>query len=649
MRLLPTDSSEIRRVRVLVVEDEAIVARDLAHTLESLGHSVAIAGTADEALAEADTAPPDIALLDIRIRGERDGIETAETLRKRFGMPVIFLSAFADDATVARAKRVEPYGYLVKPVEADDLKLAVEVSLYRHRAERRLQARERWYATTLRSLRDAVVGADAAGDVVFVNTAAETLLGVSFDDAVGRRASALVDVDHPSHQADDSPLRVALHRKETVRVREATLASATGPRTVDLSASPVIDEGETLGAVLVFQDVTEEARVRKQLELADRLSSLGTMAAGVAHEVNNPLAVIVANADYISDELGKLRDAHAEVADAMAEPAQALAELQSAATRIMRIVGDLRVFSRPPERGSMEARVRAAVDWAVRATQHEVRHRARVSVDVDAALPAVRGDEARLGQVFVNLLINAAHAIPPGRASENEISIMARFADGERVLVEVRDTGCGMPSDVAKRVFEPFFTTKPVGVGTGLGLSIGHGIVSAFGGSMEVESEVGQGTTFRIHLPVARDVTPTGEGRRHTSGPLPGGRVLVVDDEDLVREAVRRMLRHYVVATASSARDALALLEAGETYDALVCDVMMPGMGGVDFYETLAERDPEAARRVVFVTGGALTARDGEFLKSVPNPTVEKPFEPSALRRAIESVRRKDATTARTP
>lgn len=617
---------------VLIVEDERIVAKDLEDTLAELGYATsAIASTADEAVAEASKRCPDVVLMDIRIKGEQDGVETAELLRRRFDVPVVYLTAHADEATLERAKKTEPYAYLVKPVKSNALRSALEIALHRHRLERRLRERERWFSTIVRSIADAIVAVDLAGNITLLNPAAELLLGKKLEDVAGLPAREVLRfLPTQTEDGDDPPLYRALEDRKQVHLPEGTLIGSDGtPRIVSDSAAPVMDEEQLLGAVMVFRDVTEQKRLQNQLELSDRLASLGTMAAGVAHEINNPLAVVMANASLLLEERGTVPRAEQEL--------DALTEISTAAGRIANIVRDLMTFARPTQRTTGKADVRRAVAWAVRTTSHEFRHRARVLADVgDVSLVAI--DEVRLGQVLVNLLVNAAQAIAPGDATNNEVSIRARAEGEDRVVIEVRDSGAGMPKEIEKRVFEPFFTTKPVGEGTGVGLSISRGMVRSAGGDIDVESVVGRGTTFRIALPRATVENPVPPAAAAPATARRRGRILVVDDEDIVLRTLQRILADHDVVCASSVHAATSLIERGERFDAVLSDVMMPDATGIALYEWLLARDPDLAARILFMTGGAATPGVDAFLGSIENPHIEKPFSVEQLRSEIRKL-----------
>jgi CheY-like chemotaxis protein/two-component sensor histidine kinase len=378
--------------------------------------------------------------------------------------------------------------------------------------------------------------------------------------------------------------------------------------------------------VSVVEDLSEKKRLEAQLVLAERMASVGTLAAGVAHEINNPLAFVLSNLEFTIGELTR--------AGADGEVVRALEEAHNGADRVRAIVRDLKTFSRADDDAREPVDVRRVLQAAVGVAANELRHRARVAVD-PGPVPPVLASEHRLGQVFLNLLINAAHAIPEGHPAEHVVRASTGTAEDGRAVVEISDTGSGIAPEILARIFDPFFTTKPVGVGTGLGLSICHGIVSALGGEIEVRTVVGAGTTFRVLLPPTARCDERGTPAAPPASPR-RGRVLVVDDEPLVARAMGRVLAAHEVVVCGGARAALAELEReGEAFDVVICDLMMPEMTGMDLHAHLAAIAPALAERIVFVTGGAFTDRAREFLASVPNPQLEKPFDPSALRELV--------------
>jgi len=379
----------------------------------------------------------------------------------------------------------------------------------------------------------------------------------------------------------------------------------------------------------------ERKKMEEQLLISDRMASMGTLAAGVAHELNNPLACVMANLDLAARELVELAERRGlgpEIRDLREE----LQDAREAVERLRTIVRDLKIFSRPEAEATGPVDIVAVLESSLRMAWNEVRHRARL-IKQFGPTPPVQASETRLGQVFLNLVVNAAQAIAEGRANDNAITVTTGVAPDGQVVVEIADTGCGMPPEVLARLFTPFFTTKPVGVGTGLGLSICQRIVTGFGGAITVTSEVGHGTTFRIVLPRARR-EDTGERPATLADPVPRrrGRILVIDDEPMITKALGRTLAgDHAVTSVGSAGEAMALLSTAPPFDVILCDIMMPQMTGVELYDELRRRDPALADRIIFLTGGAFTSSTRAFLDSVPNQRVEKPFDPHHLRTLI--------------
>ena len=394
----------------------------------------------------------------------------------------------------------------------------------------------------------------------------------------------------------------------------------------------------------------ERRRMQEQLVLSDRMVSVGTLAAGVAHEINNPLAAVIANLEYLDVELARLGEEAAAQAAAeqglgavVSELTEPLRDARFAAQRVREIVRDLKLFSRPDEERHGPVDVHRILDSTLRMAENEIRHRARLVKDYGGDLPPVDGNEARLGQVFLNLVVNAAQAMAEGSADRNEIRVVTRRSDDDRVTVEVHDTGSGISPALLPRVFDPFFTTKPVGIGTGLGLAICHRIVTAFGGEIAVDSELGSGSVFRVALPAA---APVSEDVIAPIGSVPPrrrrrARILAVDDEAMVGMAVRRMLANdHEVTALTDARAALERLQRGERYDVVLCNVMMPFMGGPELHAEVARLAPEQAERMIFMTGGAFTPAAHEFLDRVPNDRIEKPFDAPQLKQLVDKYAR---------
>jgi PAS domain S-box-containing protein len=405
---------------------------------------------------------------------------------------------------------------------------------------------------------------------------------------------------------------------------------------LEVSTVPFDYEGKP-SMLTMARDVTARRTLEAQLMQADRLAALGTMAAGVAHEINNPLAYVTLNLDWIAR---KLPDA-VRSGSGVEGLAELLQEARSGVERVAMIVRELRSFSRADGETRRHVDLRGVVQSASRIAAHEIRHRARVSTSFEPVRP-VWANEARLEQVVLNLLLNAAQAMSETRTENNEIRVSVRSDGDSRAILEVADNGQGIAPDVLPHIFDPFFTTKANGVGTGLGLSICHGIVAALGGQVTVHSEPGQGTTFRVLLPTSDAADAPTPPRGSDAPPPPGARrarVLVVDDEMPIANTLRELLslEHDVVAV-TSGREALDIVHREGDFDVILCDLMMPEMSGIDLYERLRHARPGLERRVVFMTGGAFTTRAAAFLASVDNRRIEKPFSLKVVERIAQEM-----------
>ncbi len=389
----------------------------------------------------------------------------------------------------------------------------------------------------------------------------------------------------------------------------------------------------------------ERKQLQAKLAETDRLTSLGTLAAGVAHEINNPLAYVMANMSFVAQTLPDLleRAAHeagsngeAPEASVVEQVLAAVSEAREGCDRIRSIVRDLQLFSRPRLDDNAPIDVRRVLDSSINMVINEVRHRARLTKEY-GAIPFIAGNPAHLGQIFLNLVLNAAQAIPEGHPDDNEVRVVTRTdAEGD-VVVEVHDTGEGIRPEVRGRIFDPFFTTKPVGVGTGLGLSISHGLVTALGGAMTVESDPGKGTVFRVELPALR-APSTSRPPRVERPSVQRARLLVVDDEEMICLTLGRILAHaHDVVTTTRPRDALVRIQQGERFDLILCDLMMPELSGMDLYSALKSASPDQASRMIFLTGGAFTPKAQAFVEESDNPCVEKPFEVDRLLELIQA------------
>jgi len=376
------------------------------------------------------------------------------------------------------------------------------------------------------------------------------------------------------------------------------------------------------------RDVTWQKQSQQKLAFADRMASLGTLAAGAAHEINNPLAVIRVNVDLMVDELAEARALGQDAIERLRKLAE---DARQGEERIRRIVRGLQAFARMEPVETTRLDVRRVVELAVDVAFSAMSRRAKL-VKEFRRVPPVDADETRLTQVIANLLMNAAYAMGERDRELNEIKIVTRTDEFRRAVVEVIDNGEGISAENLPRVFDPFFTTKPLGVGTGLGLSVCHGIVNELGGKMNIESEPGRGTRVTFALPPAS--TKIDETERFAASEN-AARVLVIDDDDTLANLIERMLTGNHVTIVRTAQEAIDILQQGERYDVILCDVMLPGMTGMELYRELSRERPDQLERIVFMTGGVFSDSIKAFLEAVGNERLQKPFPPEKVRALV--------------
>lgn len=478
---------------------------------------------------------------------------------------------------------------------------------------------------TFRAMLDALpdgVAIRRGVEILYVNQALVEALGCAHaGELVGK---SNLDFVHPDDrgaatalmEAQDAEARVAGFEVRMLR-KDGSVATLEGSLAQD-----VVFDG-VAAKLRVLRDITERKKLQAQLLVSDRMASVGLLAAGVAHEINNPLAAVMGNLELALEAVGRLPDGTNDRLLIESELRDAL----EAADRVRRIVRDLKIFARSEDEAARSVDVHGVLDSSLRMAWNEIRHRSRVVRDY-GTVPAVWAAESRLGQVFLNLLVNAAQAIPEGNADAHEIRITTSVDARGRVVIAVKDSGGGVACEDLERLFSPFFTTKAVGGGMGLGLAICHRIVTALGGEIDVESHPGAGAVFRVALPASSE-SPTAPNVEPPAKTVERrGRILVIDDEPMLGKTMARALgaQHEVVLT-TSATDALQRIEAGERFDVILCDLMMPLVTGMDFHRLLMLEAPEHVERVVFLTGGAFRPSGRAFLDSVPNTILEKPVD----------------------
>ncbi|MDD5307809.1 MAG: ATP-binding protein [Deltaproteobacteria bacterium] len=509
---------------------------------------------------------------------------------------------------------------------------------------------------------------DPGGEIRQANLTGARLLGLERSRLIGRRLGLLVAAEcHPAFNA----FLAKVFEGRTKEACEVVMhPEGAPPLTLELTAAASEDG---LMCRVAAADITERKRAEQERERlltslaqSDRLASVGMLAAGVAHEINNPLSYVLYNVESLAQDLPKLADtvkrctavlreqvgdaAFAQLAgdgDGILRPAglddavERAREALEGTYRIKDLSRGLSTFSRIERVELTLVDVTHVVETVIRMTCNEIKYRARLVKDL-GPLPATMASEGKLSQVFLNLLVNAAHSIDEGDVENNSIRIRS-WTEGDDNFVEIADTGKGIPPESLAHVFEPFHSTRGVSKDSGIGLTICRNLVTEIGGDIRAESQVGKGSRFVVRLPVTRDkpreeramavsdVAPQAQGVR--------GRILVVDDEKTIRTTMVRLFgREHEVICAASGRAGRAILKQDRSFDLILCDLMMPEVTGMDLHKWLKERDPALAARIVFITGGAFTPRAAEYLAGAGNLKVEKPFDADKLKKLVSKL-----------
>lgn len=581
--------------QIMVVEDDGIVARDIETTLENLGFGVSgSAVSGEKALKMIKTAPPDLVLMDIMLKGEMDGIETTEQIRAMLDVPVVYVSAHTDEKIFQRAKLTEPFGYVIKPFDDRELQVAVEIALYKHKMERKLKEREEWLSTTLKGIGDGVIAADNTGRITFMNPVAESLTGWRQGDAIGRPCNEVFHIiDEQTRKRCENPVEKVLNTGKIVGFANSTVLIAKNgtERIIADSGAPILGTDEkTAGVVLVFQDITERLRLETKVQQARKLESIGTLTGGLAHDFNNILGVITGNVSYALS-CSKENEALST----------ALMDVQNGARQAQNLTQQLLTFAK----GGAPIKKPADLNMIVKESEKIALggSKATCVFNLSDELWMADVDKGQIVRVFSNLMINASQAMPGGglirirtknteAGSENTLYLRP----GRYIKITIEDQGVGISKEHLSRIFDPYFSTKQKG--SGLGLAITYSIIKRHHGHIAVFSKPDEGSVFDIYLPAssAGSADAGGDNKKDHRGE---GKILVMDDQKAVLEMFGRILTRmgYETVFATDGGQAVDMyreaFQSGKPFDLVILDLTVPGgKGGAEAISELLKINP---------------------------------------------------------
>lgn len=605
--------------RILIVEDEGIEALDIQQRLISLGYTAPdIVSTGEEAVKKAGETSPDLVLMDIMLHGEIDGVAAAEQLQALFNIPVIYITAYADENTLQRAKITEPYGYLVKPFRERELYITIDMALYKHKMKRKLKESEKWFATTLRSIGDAVIATDKNGLVTYMNPVAEELTGWKLEEVINKKLTEVFNIINMfSRKPAENPVTRVLLEGFTVGMANHTLLiTRNGVEIpIDDSAAPIKNDKEKIvGVVMVFRDVTERKQAEEALReseeryrtLAEELRSADCrkdeFLAVLSHELRNPLAAI-RNSLNILDR--------AVPGGGQAKRAKGIIDRQVG--QLSHLVDDLLDITRITQNKIQLQRQWLELNELMRRTLED--HRAlfeKNGVGLEAEFAPsemfLNADGARLAQVVGNLLMNAAKFT--GCGGNTRVSIESG-ASQQKAVIRVIDTGVGIAPEMLSRLFQPFMqadtTLDRSRGGLGLGLALSKGLVELHGGDVSAYSAgIGKGSEFVVCLPLEE---PPAEEPQVVPPDIPhhSRRVLIIDDNVDVAETLRELLElnNHEVAVAYNGPKGLAKTREFRP-ELVLCDIGLPNMNGYDIAKAFRQDEALNGIFLVALTGYAM-------------------------------------------
>jgi PAS domain S-box-containing protein len=627
----------MEQARIVVVEDEHIVALDIKMHLQKYGYVVpGMFASGEELLDSLDTMKPDLVLMDIKLQGKLDGLETSKIIKEKHRIPVILLTAFADEATLERAKKIEPFGYIIKPFEEKELRTTIVIALYKHKIEQKLRDREELFATTLKSIADAVLVIDNDGRIEYINPVAEKFLDITFENIINKNLEEVADLKESS----ENDIR---ERYKDVY----DLKSKNGIFHVERTASPLInDKGARSGTVVVLHDITEQLSTDKalreredQLRQSQKMEAIGRLAGGIAHDFNNLLTVIMGYSKLISEDEGANGFVRSNIEG-----------IQQAALKSVSLTRQLLTFSRHQVMELKSVNLNRLISDMEKMIRRLISEETSITISLEASHPQIFVDQGQIEQVLVNLVVNARDAmndagsliLRTGNAQVEKSfpTCMGTIAPGKYVTLTIRDTGYGIPPEVVTKIFDPFFTTKESGKGTGLGLSTVYGIIQQSSGYITVESEMTKGTTFCIYLPLHAGAEEPAAVKTESRVTITGTEtILLVEDEEHVRNLMSRILtkQGYHVFEAQNAGEALLICEEHKNkIHLLVTDIILPHVNGSRLAKRLSALRPDL--KIAFVSGYPLKLIQERNLLQEGDVFIQKPFDVDSFTLKIRNI-----------
>ncbi len=629
----------MNHTKIMVVEDENIVALDLRYQLEKNGYDVpAIFSSGEEAVQNIEKLQPNLVLMDIQLQGNMDGVEAAKIIRDEYKIPVVFITAFADDTTFQRAKSIDPFGYIIKPFEERILRTTIEMAIYKAEIDRKLVASEERYRNFFEEDLSGDFVAQSDGTIFECNPAFLNMFKFeSRERAIGTNINNLFTDDEEKKNFWEE-----LKSKKKLRLMELEFNNQA-EEVIEVMANVIADfEDNTIKEIKGYLiDTTERKRLEEQLRQSQKMEAIGRLAGGVAHDFNNILTVITGYNTMMKEKIRENIPIEEDIEG-----------IKKAAQKATNLTRQLLVFSRKHTLKPSVVSINKLVSDMEKMLERLIHENITITYFLEAENPYIFIDQSQMEQVLINLAVNAKDAMPDGGKlliqsynyvpTERECLEM-NIEQGNYVLISIRDTGIGIPEKVRSKIFEPFFTTKTESQGTGLGLSTVYAIVTQSKGYIRVTSEVGKGTTFTIYLPLWEGLASSEVEKKEETGDTSGNEtVLIVEDDANVRELIHKILtkKGYHVLEAQNAGEAIIICEKQKSpIHLLITDVVMPLMRGDELALRIKTLRPDI--KTLFMSGYSDKKIETEAGESGKINFIEKPFEiaqfTSTIRKILDS------------
>ena len=636
----------VAKESILIVEDEAIVAHEIKTSIEKMGYSAgSIVSRGADAIRKAEKDHPDLILMDIELKGEMDGIEAADTIKSRFGIPVIFLTAYDDDERVKRAKSALPYGYVLKPFQDRELKIAVEMGLYtaemnalRKRDEEALRRSKELFEKTFQSQMDAIfiLNSDSPPVIQDFNPSAEQTFGYTREEMLGRTID-LLHVSRATQMEFQKKIYGAVEKENFFRLPEFKMKRKNG--TLFPSEHSVVPlkekQGDRVGWVSVIRDISDRKRAETQARETYKMEAIATLAGGVAHEFNNSLMGIMGHIELLKMNLPEDERRN-----------KSLDTMNRAGHRMSRLTDQLLAYAQGGKYQPKDLKLDDFVIETLPILQHELSLAVRVETHFQKDISFVNADNAQMQMVLSAILANSNEAIEDKgliRISAENRDIDEAFTKqhpdlkpGSYVYLTIEDDGKGMDEETRNRIFEPFLTTKFQG--RGMGMAAVHGIVRNHDGWISVDSELGRGTTVRIYLPTIEiEIGKPKEAKADVS--TGSGTILMIEDEDVVIEVTQAMLEMlgYRVMVAKTGKDATHIAETFDgQIDLALLDIKLPDIDGRNLYPLIMKA--RSNLKVIVFSGYSIDGPAREILDAGAQDFIQKPFSIATLSEKLKVV-----------